>query len=246
MKPKISLVTVSYNSANTISQTIESVLHQTLSPYEYTIVDGKSTDNTVAVAERYREAFSKKGISYTIISEPDNGLYDAMNKGIRLSSGNIVGMINSDDWYEPVAVQRVFEQYQKAPFDLFYADMMIHKKTGCMRKRSKKLGKYLTTRYWNHPTTFITKEMYGIYQYRNQCYYDDWDLVVRMVKDRRRISVLNEVLANFRFGGISSEKSFTATLNRIKTRYTVYRDNSCSRFYLLECMAVETMKYLLG
>ena len=94
----VSIITVCYNSAQTIHKAIESVLNQTYSNIEYTIVDGLSKDNTMEIAESYADAFREKGYTFRIVSEKDNGIYDAMNKGIRMASGELIGMINSDDW----------------------------------------------------------------------------------------------------------------------------------------------------
>ena len=101
----VSIITVAYNSEKCIRKAIESVLNQTYPHIEYTIVDGLSKDNTVAVAKEYEEKFQEKGYTYRIVSEKDNGIYDAMNKGIRMATGELIGMINSDDWYEPIAVE---------------------------------------------------------------------------------------------------------------------------------------------
>lgn len=92
----ISIITATYNSAATLGDTIRSVLAQTYGDWEHLIIDGGSTDNTLAVAESYR---SRYGGRLRIVSEPDNGIYDAMNKGIRLANGNIIGLLNSDDYY---------------------------------------------------------------------------------------------------------------------------------------------------
>src|SRR5699024_8993212 len=94
---------------------------------EYIIIDGLSTDNTVKIAESYKEKFSKKNYSYKIISEKDQGIYEAMNKGIKITTGEIVGMINSDDWYELDAVEKVAEKYVETNFDLMYADIRLIK-----------------------------------------------------------------------------------------------------------------------
>ena len=114
---KISIITIAYNSEKTISRTIESVYNQTYQPYEYIIVDGLSKDSTVEVAKQYEQKFKEKGIIYRIISERDKGLYDAMNKGITMAEGELIGMINSDDWYEPDALKEVNEVYEKEHFD---------------------------------------------------------------------------------------------------------------------------------
>ncbi len=97
MKPKVSIVTPCLNSEKTIRDTIESVLYQTYKNIEYIIVDGSSTDNTVKIIKEYLPKFHGR---MKFVSEKDNGIYNAMNKGIKMSSGNIIGIINSDDYYE--------------------------------------------------------------------------------------------------------------------------------------------------
>lgn len=244
-KPLISIITVSFNSEKTIRDTIESVLNQTYDKIEYQIVDGLSTDHTVEIAESYREQFAKKGIVYSIHSEKDRGIYDAMNKGIRQATGDIVGLINSDDWYELDALQKVADYYEKMQFDMMYADVRIWKSSGNTIKHSR-IRKFITSRDWNHPTTFITKEMYNQYQYKVKNIYDDFDLVIRIRKDRHNVVVLNETLANFRFGGASNEKNLKKAIKRVKDRYEVYRCNGLSRLYIFECIAMELAKLVLG
>lgn len=246
----VSIVTVSYNSARTIRDTIESVLHQTYTKIEYLIIDGASTDDTVQIAKEYQSAFEDKGYTYTIISEPDQGIYDAMNKGIKMAHGDLIGIINSDDWYENNAIKRVVDTYEKTRFDMFYADLRIVTEQpdgSCkeyMIKRSK-VRNYMVSRDWNHPTTFLTKEMYGKYQYKLESLHDDWDLVLRVKKSGAKIVVLNEVLANFRMGGASNDKSLKKCISRGKARYRIYRNNGYSRWYWVECVAIEVVKFIL-
>lgn len=239
----VTLLTVAYNSEKTISKTIESVLAQTSSNFEYIIIDGNSSDDTVEIAQQYIPSFVKKGIQYRIISEQDKGMYDAINKGTRLATGKIIGSINSDDWLEPIAVQTVIETYYKEPFDMFYADLRIIKPSGEMIKHAR-LRNYITSRDWNHPTTFITKELYNKYQYKLESMYDDFDLMVRIKKNGCNVVIKNIVLANFRFGGMSTKKSISETLKRIKIRYIIYRNNGCTRLYFFECFLIETVKLL--
>ena len=102
----VTIISVAYNSGKTIARTIESVLNQTYGNIEYIIVDGASKDDTVQVARQYQQAFdAQPGRSLTILSEPDKGMYDALNKGARMAHGVLVGQINTDDWYEPDAVE---------------------------------------------------------------------------------------------------------------------------------------------
>jgi len=94
-----SIITASYNSEKTIAKTIESVLNQTYSNFEYIIIDGKSSDATVEIIKSFEKEFENKSINYTWISEPDNGIYDAWNKGLKLASGDWISFLGSDDFY---------------------------------------------------------------------------------------------------------------------------------------------------
>lgn len=249
---RVSIVTPCYNSARTIRKTIESVLSQTIPPYEYIVKDGGSGDGTLEILEEYRERFEEKGICFKVISGPDGGIYDAMNKGTEAAEGDLIGIINSDDWLEPVAVQKVTESYEQEPFDLFYADLRIWSETesGELKEKLVKKARYrkhpAVSRDWNHPTTYLTKEMYGIYRYKCEGLHDDWELILRMRNDNRRIRVLNEVLANFRLNGVSHERSFKKAVSRGRDRYKAYRDNGYGRLYFLECIAIELAKFIAG
>jgi len=247
----VSIITPSFNSAKTIRKTIEAVGAQTYTSLQYIIVDGNSTDNTVEIAESYRDELEEKGIEFIIVSEPDKGIYDAMNKGARLAKGDIIGIINSDDWYEKDAIEKMVATYNKQPFDMFYADLQIwtEDEQGCLKKKMVKksrLRKLAVSRDWNHPTTFITKKVYDTYQYKLESIHDDWDLVLRIRKAGLKIVVLNEVLANFRMGGASNEKDIKKCIARGKARYRIYRNNGYSRWYWFECVAIEVVKWMLG
>jgi glycosyltransferase involved in cell wall biosynthesis len=243
-EPLVSIVTGSLNSGKTIRDTIESVYNQTYSNIEYTIVDGKSTDKTLEIAQTYNEAFKLKNIKYTVISEKDNGLYDAMNKGILRSGGAIVGIVNSDDWYETDAIEKVVEEYKRTKFELLFGDVRIHNNGKIFIKKSK-LSKWVTSRYWNHPTSFVAKSVYDEKLYACDNIYDDFDMYIRMRKEKRNIIVLNEVMSNFRMGGRSNKKTISQAWKRAMTRYKVYRKNNYNRIYIFECFFIEFGKYLL-
>lgn len=247
-KLKISIVTAAYNAAATVRRTVESVLGQTYDNIEYIVVDGKSSDDTVKIVEEYRDKFEQKGYTLTVVSERDNGIYDAMNKGITLATGDIVGMINADDWYEPGAVQTVAETYAEKPFDCFYADLNLVHNNGKITVKRAKLDKRPTTRHWNHPTTFITKQTYndvGLYACR--CIYDDWDMLLRLRRAGKVIAVKNVVLANFTLNGVSHSKSLKKVFQRIKIKYSCYKRNGYGfSYYPVECFLMEIAKCILG
>lgn len=243
---KISIVTVTFNAEKTLYQAIESVLNQTYAPYEYIIKDGGSTDLTIEIAESFEERFRKKGIPYKIVSEKDNGIYDAMNRGIAMCSGDIIGMINADDWYESDALETVNAAYEAEPFDLFYADVRLHKNDNVSFVKKSKNRRYATSRDWNHPTTFITRKQYGKYKYKTETLHDDYDLILRMKKDNVKICVVNKVLANFRMNGVSHERSFKLAVKRAGIKYKIYRQNGYSPVYAIECYGVELLKLIIG
>lgn len=240
----VSIITVAYNSEKTISRTLDSVYHQTYEEIEYIIVDGKSTDKTMDIVKQYEKRFVEKKISFRYISEKDNGIYDAMNKGIRMAKGELIGIINSDDWYEPEAVECAVLHYIEKSYDLFYADLRIINADGSSFVKKSRNNRWVTSRYWNHPTTFIPKRIYEDYQYRMETIHDDWDLILRIRKNigRNAVCVVNEVLANFTRNGISHEKSIKKAMQRAKIKYRIYRNNGYSRWYVVECFGMEIAK----
>lgn len=243
----VSIVTVCYNSESTVRATIESVLAQTYDKIEYLIIDGASKDNTVAIAEEYKEKFAEKGYEYKIISEKDNGIYDAMNKGINMASGEIVGIINSDDWYEPIAVETAVNTYNEEQYDLFYADINLIKANGQVMVKKSKKDRFPTSRHWNHPTSFVTKKTYeelGVF--RCEGIHDDFDLFLRIRRAKKKIVIKNVVLANFRTGGASNDKTLKKCVRRCKDRYRCYRNNKYSFLYFFECAAIEAAKFILS
>ena len=118
---KISIITITYNSDKTLADTLESVLAQTYQEIEYIVVDGASKDGTMDLVKRYEPLFDGK---MRYVSEPDKGLYDAMNKGMRMATGEVVGILNSDDFYtDREVLQRVADVFQKENVDAVYGDV---------------------------------------------------------------------------------------------------------------------------
>ncbi|MDD4781992.1 MAG: glycosyltransferase, partial [Tissierellia bacterium] len=115
---KISIITTTYNSASTIKDTLESVNSQNYSIIEHIIVDGGSKDNTLNLVERYGKSVS------TVISEPDKGIYDAMNKGIKAATGDVIGMLNSDDFFtSDDIIETVVDNFKNSDIDALYGDI---------------------------------------------------------------------------------------------------------------------------
>ena len=198
------------------------------------------------IAEGYREALEARGIVYRVISEPDGGIYDAMNKGIRLAEGDVIGLLNSEDTYEPETLETVAETFEQTGCELMFANIRIHKPDGNSFVKKARLRKFQTSRDWNHPTTFVRAEVYKANPFLNRGIHDDYGFYLKMRRQDRRIVTVDKVLANFRMGGASNKKSWKAARKRIRDRYQYcYRINGYSRWYLAECIVIEAVKMLL-
>lgn len=241
----VSIVTVAYNSEKTIARTIESVLNQTYSNIEYIIIDGASTDDTVKIAKTYQTKFNKQGRSLKIISEKDNGMYDALNKGIALANGTIIGSINADDWYELDAVETMANLYQKENYDAAWGSIVIKKPTGDMIKHAK-IGKFWTTTGWCHPAMFATKEVLCQFPYACRNMYDDFNFITTAHCAGKKIIAIDKVISNFSFGGMSTKKKLEDVWYRASIKYDIYRKHGMSRLYWFHCIGMEMAKYILG
>ncbi|MCB0763411.1 MAG: glycosyltransferase [Flavobacteriales bacterium] len=157
-RPLVSIVTVVFNGAASVERTIESVLAQTWPNIEYIVVDGGSTDGTVDILERYGDR-----IAYWR-SEKDNGIYDAMNKGVSLCTGSWVGLINADDWYGPRTVERAMDAAASSPgTNIVHGDIWLHYPNGHSTLKRAKVSGFLL-KYWemvlNHPSFFVRRSYY--------------------------------------------------------------------------------------
>lgn len=216
MNTRFSIVTVTYNSSKTVEQTIQSVLSQTYSNFEYIIVDGASKDGTVDIIKRY--AASDSRVRY--ISEPDNGIYDAMNKGIRMASGDAIALLNSDDYYEPDALENIAKYIPEGSFYVVYGmvRMLKNDKVEMVLLNSHD---FLSERMIMHPACFVSKEVYDQYQY-DTSYRSaaDYDLFVRLSQDERiEFIPVYKVITNFRMGGMSSSVAGIMETNEIRYKY---------------------------
>ena len=242
---RISILTVCFNSERTIARTIESVLNQTYPPYEYFVIDGKSQDNTVVIAEHYISAFAQKGIIYRVISEEDCGMYDALNKGARMATGILVGQINSDDWYELDALQKMTMLFKKENFDMAYAHLRMINPDGSTWIKKARVDKFVNSRHWNHPTQFTKRELLLEHPYPCECMSDDLDLILWARSLHKNVKALNNVVSNFSVEGMSHSKDWNAIIDRIKTKTRIYKRYGYSFFHVIDVASVEFCKYIL-
>lgn len=241
----VTVLTVSYNAEATIARTIQSVMNQTYNAIQYIVLDGASQDNTAEIAENYIEKFSAvKGRSMKVISEPDKGMYDALNKGARLAEGIIVGQINADDWYEPDAVQTMAELYEREHYDLAWGSVRVITKNGNFIKHAKR-GILWTTSHWCHPAAFASREILLQYPYPLTNSHDDFDFATHLYLDGKKIMPVDKVISNFTYGGMSTQKSIREAKKRLDEIYGIYKKYGMSKLYYLHRLAFETVKYFI-
>ncbi|MCR4657344.1 MAG: glycosyltransferase [Lachnospiraceae bacterium] len=237
----VSIITVSYNSCKTIERTIKSVTGQTYRPLEYNIIDGGSGDGTVDIIKKYAREFDF--IHY--ISEPDNGIYDAMNKGIKKSSGEIIGIINSDDWYETDAAETVVRKYienKKSP-GVYYGAMGLYNK-GAEKAILFYNHAFLPERMINHPSCFVTRdiyERYGLFDLRYRI-VADYELMLRLYyKDSSLFYPIYDKMADFSEGSLSGSMASELETDVLLKEYGLLSN----RKYVMR-KAVRTIKKWLG
>ncbi len=216
MNPKVSIITVCYNSEKTIEDTLQSVINQSHPNIEYIVIDGVSTDNTLSIINKYKDKIS------VLISEKDKGIYDAINKGISIATGDIIANLNSDDFYiDDKVITDVVSTFGKEKTDTLYADLFyvdaydINKIVRYWKSKPYKEGLFLRGWMPPHPTFFVKKEVYQKYglfdlQFKSAA---DYEIMLRFIhRFKVSISYLPRVIVKMRIGGVSNAN----LLNRIK------------------------------
>jgi glycosyltransferase involved in cell wall biosynthesis len=238
--PVISIVTVVFNGEKHFEQTIQSVLDQNYPSLQYIIIDGGSTDNSLSIIKKYEKDL------YFWISEKDNGISDAFNKGIARATGDIIGIINADDWYELNTFERVAGQMGDA--DICFGDVQFWKngqKEFIQKGNFKFLSKEMTI---IHPTVFVKRKMYetfGGFDLHYRCAMD-YDLLLKLKINNCRFMYLPFVLANMRWGGLSdsSWKIGCRETLEIKNKYFPEHKLRHRIYYLKHISAIQMAKTL--
>lgn len=243
---KVSIITTTFNSGKTVGDTLQSVLNQTYSNIEYWIVDGQSKDNTMDVVRSFEEAFGGR-LHY--ISEKDKGIYDAMNKGIRSATGDIVGILNSDDYFtaDDVVENVVKALEADASLDAVYADVHFINPDNpdrVVRYYSSSVFRPSLLRFGfmpAHPTFYARREVYekhGLYSldYRIA---SDYDMMVRLFyRNGIKSKYINKDFVTMRVGGMSTKNvSHRLLINKEDVK-------ACRRYGLKTNRLLICMKYL--
>lgn len=237
---KVSIITATYNSEKTLRHTLESVLHQEYKNIEYIIVDGASKDGTLQMIKEYEEKFSGR-MKY--LSEPDKGLYDAMNKGLRMATGDVIGILNSDDFLNNAGiVGMIVENMKTASVDAVYGD--VHYVDD---KNLSKCVRYYSSRVFTrglmrlgfmpaHPSFYCKAEIYRDKGLFNTSFKQaaDFELLLRLIYCQSiTTKYIQKDFVTMRVGGLSTSglKSHKAIMN---DHYRALRENKVySNFFLL-------------
>lgn len=210
---KVSIITITYNSAATVEDTLRTVVEQDYPNLEYLIIDGKSKDQTLKIVDKYKDRIAK------IVSEKDKGLYDALNKGIKHATGDIVGMLHSDDLYaNPQVISKIVKKFEEDPtVEGVYADLVFVNRNDVNKAmRVWESGEYKEDSFlqgWMppHPTFFVRKEVYEKFGGFNTGLKlsADYELMLRLIhKNKIKVAYLNETIVKMRMGGVSNVSFF--------------------------------------
>lgn len=240
---KISIITVTFNRAHIISSAIEGVLRQKYDNYEYIIVDGASKDNTLDIIKSYEPKFKGK---LRWVSEPDKGLYDAINKGIKMATGDVVGIVNSDDFFHR---DDIFTEISKGFEDeivevVFGNERLVKPENLDVNYRYEQPWYF---RPWMfrigleppHPTFYARKELFEKYGYYKMGYVisADYELMMRfMLVHKVKYKYIRHTILTFRISGISTDSSNRLMMNKEQVR-------ACKENGIWTCLPMIYMKY---
>ncbi len=237
---KISIITPVYNAAKTIEKTIQSVIYQQIeSELEYIIVDGGSTDGTIEIIKRYSDKIN------IFISEQDKGVYDAMNKGIQHATGDIIGIINADDWYNDGALQIVENIFsQESDISIVYSPIDNYSQGKYLNTFTPGDLEYLALKFiLNHPSCFIKKSVYENIGLFNLSYSiaADYDLILRAYISKYHFRYVETPLASYSLDGMTGKLK-----NRLKLIQESWQVASQFKTKNLDNLSVKRMIFYLN
>ena len=244
---KISIITITYNSAKSLQRALESVQSQTYKDIEHIIVDGASTDGT----KQLIEAYAKQHTNVRWISEKDKGIYDALNKGIKLATGDIIGFLHSDDMlYSADSIGQIAAAFEDKNVDVVYGDLQYCSGGKVVRRwKSNDFNPRALKYGWMppHPTVYVRRE---VYQQVGE--YDEWfrisadyDMMLRIFTAGYKSKYIPEVLVSMETGG-ASNKNTKARLSKTQEDYIVLKKNHVGAGYLtVACKQLRKLRQFL-
>ena len=243
---KVSIITITYNSAITLRDTMEAVLSQTSKNIEYIVVDGASKDDTVKIIKEYESKFNGQ---MRWVSEPDKGLYDAMNKGIRMATGDIVGIINSDDFYHRTdVIAKVVEGFQENGIEAIYGDVRFVNPDNLDKTVRYYSSKHFSPQLFRygfmpaHPTFFTYRRYFEEFGYYKTDYKiaADYELLIRFLYTHKlKSKYLPLDFMKMRMGGTSTAS--------IKSNILLNKEivRACKENDIWTCMPLLFLKYFI-
>jgi glycosyltransferase involved in cell wall biosynthesis len=239
-KPMFSIITVCYNAVDTIEKTILSVKKQGFKDYEHIIIDGGSVDGTIEIIDKYRNNFS------VVVSESDNGIYDAMNKGVSFAKGHFIAILNADDYYLDNIFEMIFSKIEESNLYknvVYYGNLVVFDykiDDGYIVKplSANKLSEFMCL---NHPSCFVSKDLYETFSYNTEYKSAaDQDLFLRfMRKNGIRLMYTDLEITAMKKGGESSK--FLSILEIWK----VQKNNKVNTLKRLKCAVYNVLTYLI-
>lgn len=244
---KISIITITYNSASSLQRALDSVQSQTYKDIEHVIIDGASTDGT----RKLIEAYAKQHKNVKWVSEKDNGIYDAINKGIRLATGDVIGFLHSDDMFYSVdSIGQIAAALEQNQADVVYGDLQYMRGNKVVRRWKSNTFNPRALKYgWMppHPTVYVRRE---VYQQVGE--YDSWfrisadyDMILRIFTAGYNTHYIPEVLVCMETGG-ASNKNTKARLSKTMEDYIVLKKNHVGAGYLtVACKQLRKVKQFI-
>jgi glycosyltransferase involved in cell wall biosynthesis len=225
--PKLSIITACYNSSRTIRQTIESVLAQRYAWFEHVIVDGGSTDGTIEILKEYPHLHW--------MSERDNGIYDAMNKGVKAATGDFVGILNSDDWYAEGALSAVGSAFARHPhWEALFGDIIFVDSVGKEIYRRKEacydydVLRFSGNCYVIHPTLFVKRSVYetiGYYRDKDFLSSADYEFILQLGRRGYCVGHVREFLAFFRYHEFGQSSDYRIVNNMARESLRIMKEH---------------------
>ena len=244
---KISIITITYNSAKTIHRALASVQGQTYADIEHIVVDGASTDGTREIIEAY--ATAHKNVRW--VSEKDEGIYNALNKGIRMATGDVIGFLHSDDvFFAPDSIEHIAKAFESTKAEVVYGDLQYCRGNRVVRRwESNAFDRHSLKFGWMppHPTVYVRKE---VYQQVGE--YDEWfrisadyDMMLRIFSAGYKTHYIPEVIVSMEVGG-ASNKNTKARLSKTQEDYIALKKNHVGAGYLtVACKQLRKVRQFL-
>lgn len=244
---KISIITITYNSAKTLQRALKSVEGQTYADIEHVLVDGASTDGTRELIE----AYAKKHKNVRFVSESDEGIYNALNKGIRMATGDVIGFLHSDDvLFAPDSIEHIAAAFQSEDVDVVYGDLQYCRGNRVVRHWQSNSFNPCSLKYgWMppHPTVYVRHKVY-----EEVGPYDEWfrisadyDMMLRIFCAGYKSQYIPEVIVSMEIGG-ASNKNTKARLSKTQEDYIVLKKNHVGCGYLtVACKQLRKIKQFL-